>query len=40
MPFGRLTNMSTRKGKVEFLSDLIDEAKAVAFESLQSLKSI
>lgn len=38
VPFGRLTNMSTRKGKVEFLSELIDEAKLVALESLDSLK--
>lgn len=37
-PFGRLTNMSTRKGKVEFLSDLIDEAKNVALESMEELK--
>jgi len=39
VPFGRLTNMSTRKGKVEFLSELIDEAKYVAHASLESLKS-
>ena len=38
VPFGRLTNMSTRKGKVEFLSDLIDEAKSVALESMEELK--
>lgn len=38
VPFGRLTNMSTRRGKVEFLSDLINEAKLVALDSLESLK--
>lgn len=38
VPFGRLTNMSTRRGKVEFLSDLISEAKLVALDSLESLK--
>ena len=39
VPFGRITNMSTRKGKVEFLSDLINEAKLVAQESMQFSKS-
>ena len=39
VPFGRITNMSTRKGKVEFLSDLVSEAKHVAFESMQMSKS-
>ena len=38
VPFGRLTNMSTRKGKVEFLNDLIEEAKCVALESMEDLK--
>lgn len=38
VPFGRLTNMSTRKGKVEFLNDLIEEAKNVALESMEELK--
>lgn len=38
VPFGRLTNMSTRKGKVEFLSELISEAKHVALEGLNTLK--
>jgi hypothetical protein len=35
-----MTNMSTRNGKVEFLSDLIQEAKQVAFESMDFSKSI
>ena len=39
VPFGRLTNMSTRRGNVEFLSDLISEAKQVAFESMEFSKS-
>ena len=39
VPFGRLTNMSTRRGQVEFLSDLILEAKQVAFESMEFSKS-
>lgn len=39
VPFGRITNMSTRKGKVEFLSDLINEAKLVAHESMEFSKS-
>ncbi|CAF0949121.1 unnamed protein product [Brachionus calyciflorus] len=39
VPFGRITNMSTRKGKVEFLSDLIQEAKQVAFESMEFSKT-
>lgn len=30
--------MSTRKGKVEFLSELISEAKHVALEGLNTLK--
>jgi arginyl-tRNA synthetase len=38
VPFGRLTNMSTRKGKVEFLAELILEAKHVALEGLASMK--
>jgi arginyl-tRNA synthetase len=38
VPFGRLTNMSTRRGKIEFLNDLIDEAKQVALESMEDLK--
>lgn len=40
VPFGRITNMSTRKGKVEFLNDLINEAKLVAQESMEFSKSI
>jgi arginyl-tRNA synthetase len=39
VPFGRLTNMSTRRGQVVFLSDLINEAKQVAFESMDFSKS-
>ncbi len=39
MPFGRLTNMSTRKGKIEFLNELLDEAKLVALDSMNELKS-
>jgi arginyl-tRNA synthetase len=31
--------MSTRKGKVEMLSDLVNEAKQVAFESMEFSKS-
>jgi hypothetical protein len=31
--------MSTRKGKVEFLNDLIVEAKQVALDSMQFSKS-
>ncbi len=32
--------MSTRKGKVEFLNDLIIEAKQVALDSMEFSKSI
>ena len=39
VPFGRLTNMSTRRGQVEFLSDLVDEAKQVALEAMEVSKS-
>lgn len=39
VPFGRMTNMSTRKGQIEFLSDLITEAKQVAFDSMEFSKS-
>lgn len=40
VPFGKMLNMSTRKGNIEFLSDLIKESKEVALESIAKTKSI
>jgi arginyl-tRNA synthetase len=39
VPFGKMLNMSTRNGKIEFLSDLIKESKEVALESIAKTKS-
>lgn len=39
VPFGRFTNMSTRQGQVMLLSDLINEAKEIAAESMKASKS-
>jgi hypothetical protein len=39
VPFGRFTNMSTRTGRVELLSDLINESKDVALEYMSKSKS-
>ena len=38
VPFGKFTNMSTRKGKIELLSDLLNEAKEVALEQMDHSK--
>ena len=38
VPFGKFTNMSTRKGRIELLSDLLNEAKEVALEQMDQSK--
>ncbi len=39
VPFGKMTNMSTRNGRIELLSDLIIEAKKAAMDSMNTVKS-
>ncbi len=39
VPFGRLTNFQTRKGKFDLLSDVFDDAKERAKEGLDRFLS-
>lgn len=36
IPFGRITNFSTRKGKAVFLNDILDEAKERTLEGMKN----
>lgn len=39
VPFGRLTNLKTRKGNIDLLSDIFEDAKERAKEGLDRFLS-
>ena len=40
VPFGRMTNLHTRKGNIELLSDIYEEAQERAYEGLNRFLSM